>query len=360
MLDLHFIGERTVMSFNVPNTFVAGTKAKADEVNENFASLQNEINKNAQTMVGIKQDIDYIKNDFMDCIAAEIQMFGQTQKSKFSINSAHLAEDGKTPDVLDGTNPTILAFKVGGEYPVLIATNAAGESETFESIPSVDISGYTSGLYSIFLTLSGTAELFEASVYRSLKAPSSPVINDVWLMTFEPWASYKYNGVSWVEYDGIPLGTADITSGEIYELKNGEFNTQYLDSDCNFLTKRGRENISKRFESNWFTIDSKTAFTLNHNLNIKPERYTVKLLARVKSTIGNYSAGDILNLGYCNFNGNVTNSELGCILRCTNNAVTVGMGNSDYACYNDFGGTGYYGLRRDNLQYKIIVTQDVN
>ena len=286
--------------------------------------------------------------------------FGQAQKSKFSINSAHLAEDGKTPDILDGTNPEVLAFKVGGEYPVLIATNAAGESETFESISSVNLSGYTSGLYNIFLTLAGTVELFEANVYRTLKAPENPVINDVWLMTLEPWASYKYNGVSWVEYDGIPLGAVDIVSGEIYELQNGEFNTQYLDSDCNFLTERGRANISKRFESSWFTLGTKTAFTLNHNLNIKPERYTVKLFARVKTTSGNFNAGDILNLGYCNYMGNIANSELGCIIKCTNNAVTVGSGNSEFACYNDFGGTGCTAVRRDNLQYKVVVIQDVN
>jgi len=348
------------MSFNIPNTFVAGTKAKADEVNENFTSLQNEINKNAQTVLDMKKDVDYIKNDFMDDIAAEIQMFGQSQKSKFSINSAHLAADGKSPDILDDSNPSTLAFKVGGEYPVLIATNAAGESETFESIQSVSVSAFTDGLYSIFLTLGGAVELFEASVYRCPDVPQNPVINDVWLMTLEPWASYKYNGVSWVEYDGIPLGTVDILSGEIYEITNTEFNTQYLDSDCTFLTQRGRENISKRFESNWFTIGSSSSFTLNHNLNIKPEKYSVRLLARVKAAAGNYKSGDIIDTAYSNFIGNVANSELGCILKCTNTSVTIGTGNSDFHCYNDFGGNGYFALRRDNLQYKIIVTQDVN
>ncbi len=348
------------MSFNIPNTFVAGTKAKADEVNENFTSLQNEINKNAQTVIDIKKDVEYIKNDFMDDIAAEVQMISQAQKSKFSINSAHLAEDGKSPDILDDSDPEILAFKVGGEYPVLIATNAAGESETFESIESVGISGYVSGLYSIFLTLEGNVELFQASVHRCPNPPSNPVINDVWLMTLEPWASYKYNGVSWVEYDGIPLGTVDIVAGEIYELQNAEFNTQYLDSDCTFLTERGRANLSKRFESTWVTISSKSSYTFNHNLNVRPERYSVKMLIRVKAAVGNYKAGDILDVSYSNFIGNVANSELGCIFRCTSTTVTVGTGDSDYVCYNDIGGTGYYALRRDNVQYKIIVTQDVN
>ena len=348
------------MSFNIPNTFVAGTKAKADEVNENFTSLQNEINKNTQTVLDMKKDVDYIKNDFMDDIAAEVQMFSQTQKSKFSVNSANLAEDGKSPDILDDAEPTILAFKVGGEYPALIATNAAGESETFESIESKSVSGYVDGLYNIFLTIDGTVELFEASIHRSPSVPSSPVINDVWLNTLEPWVSYKYNGVSWVEYDGIPLGTVDILDGEIYRIQNTEFNTQYLDSDCSFLTERGRSNISKRYESNWFTLSSKTSFTATHNLNVDPTRYTIKLLARVRSTVGNYNSGDVLDMSYSNFMGNVANSELGCILKCTKTTVTIGSGNSDYACYNDFGGNGYYALRRDNLQYKIIITQDVN
>lgn len=31
--------------FVVPNIFVAGTKAKAQEVNENFASIQDELEK---------------------------------------------------------------------------------------------------------------------------------------------------------------------------------------------------------------------------------------------------------------------------------------------------------------------------
>ncbi len=35
-------------NFIVPNTFVPGTKAKAQEVNENFASVQEELNKKAE------------------------------------------------------------------------------------------------------------------------------------------------------------------------------------------------------------------------------------------------------------------------------------------------------------------------
>ena len=35
-------------NFVVPNTFVPGTKAKAQEVNENFTAVQNELNQKAE------------------------------------------------------------------------------------------------------------------------------------------------------------------------------------------------------------------------------------------------------------------------------------------------------------------------
>ena len=54
------------MSFNIPNTFTAGTKAKADEVNENFTSIQDELNKQTENMASIKEDVEYIRNDMFN------------------------------------------------------------------------------------------------------------------------------------------------------------------------------------------------------------------------------------------------------------------------------------------------------
>ena len=51
------------MSFNVPNIFTPGTKAKADEVNENFSSLEEEINRRNGNISEIKSEVDYIKNN---------------------------------------------------------------------------------------------------------------------------------------------------------------------------------------------------------------------------------------------------------------------------------------------------------
>ena len=54
------------MSFNIPNTFTAGTKARADKVNENFTSIQDEINKQTENINAVKEDLDYVKKEILD------------------------------------------------------------------------------------------------------------------------------------------------------------------------------------------------------------------------------------------------------------------------------------------------------
>lgn len=347
------------MSFNIPNTFVAGTKARADEVNENFISVQDEINKCTQTLTGIKETLDYIQKDMLNDYISEAEMISKSQKSKFSINYANLDEDGTRPDILEGSG-TVLNFKVGGSYPILIITNAYGDSETFEYINSVDVSGYTDGTYNVFIDLNGDAELFATRIFRSPKEPTGVIINDIWLKTMEPWSCYKFNGLSWIDYDSTPVGSITIEGGAITAVSSCGFNTQYLDSDCMFLTETGRKNISKRFETDWFSVVEKGTYTFEHNFDIDPLRLKIRLVAKVKQDFANFKAGDIIDTSYSNWAGNEANSEIGCILKFNKKTVTLGVGNSLYHCCNDFGTGGYNFLLRSNLEYKIIVTEDVN
>ncbi len=347
------------MSFNIPNTFVAGTKARADEVNENFTSVQNEINKSNQNLAQVKEDLDYIKTEMLDDFIVEARMLYKTGKSKFCINCANLSSDNKTPDVLKAQD-TALGFKVGGEFSNLTITNAYGDSKTFQYLDEVDIQGYADGGYNVFLTLEGNIELFNARIFRMPNEPKGVLINDVWLKTFEPWACYKFSGISWAEYEGVPLGNVTIAGNKITKIENSEFNSQYLDSDCRFLTQRGRENISKRFESEWFDVVPKGTYTFEHNLNLDPVRCRARIIAKVKENFGNYNAGDIVECLYSNYSGNEPNNEIGCVLKYNTNSITLGVGNSLYHCCNDFGANGYSFLLRSNVEYKVIVTQDVN
>ena len=347
------------MSFNIPNTFVAGTKARADEVNENFTSVQNEINKSNQNLAQVKEDLDYIKNEMLDDFIVEAKMLYKTGKSKFCVNYANLASDNKTPDIFKA-DCTTLGFKVGGEFPSLTITNAYGDSKTFENLDDIDIQGYTDGFYNIFLTLEGNIELFNARIFRMPNEPKGVLINDIWLKTFEPWACYKFTGISWTEYEGVPIGNIAIAEGKITKVLNFELNTQYLDSDCRFLTQRSRENISKRFESDWFDAVPKGSYDFEHNLNLDPLRCRARVIARVKEDFGNYSAGDIVETLYSNYSGNEANNEIGYILKFNANSISLGIGNSLYHCCNNFGANGYSFLLRSNVEYKIIVTQDVN
>ncbi len=347
------------MSFNIPNTFVAGTKACADEVNENFTSVQDEINKCAQTLTKMQETLDYIQNDMLEDYVSEAEMIAKSQKSKFSINYANLAPDGITPDILNGED-NILSFKVGGEYSVLIITNAFGDSETFEYIENVDISGYADGTYNVFISMNGEVELFATRMFRCPKEPSGIIINDVWLKTIEPWSCFKFNGLSWVDYDSVLIGSVTVSEGNITSVSNNGFNTQYLDSDCIFLTKTGRKNISKRFETEWFNVVEKGTYNFEHNFNIDPLRLKIRLVAKVKEDFANFRAGDIIETAYSNWAGNEANAEIGYILKFNKTSVTLGVGNSPYHCCNDFGSNGYSLLLRSNLEYKIIVTEDVN
>ncbi len=347
------------MSFNIPNIFTAGTKAKADEVNENFTSIQNELNKQSENINSVKEDVDYIKTDMLDDFISEAEMITKSAKSKFCINYSNVSTDGKTPDILS-FDENILSFKTGGAYPVLIATNAYGDSETFEYIDNLDITGYADGNYNIFLSLEGEVELFNTKIIKSPTSPTNVVIDDIWLMNLEPWSCYKFNGLSWTEFEGIPLGSLIITGGKITEVSNYTFNSQYLDADCNFITKDGRKNLSKRFESEWFTIIPKNTYVFEHKLNIDPLRYRARLVSRVINNYGNFQSGDIIETLYSNYAGNESSTEFGYILKFAQNSITIGAGNSSYHCANDFGGNGYAYLLRGNLEHKIIVTEDVN
>ena len=281
-------------------------------------------------------------------------------KSKFCINSSNSSEDGCDPDIL-AANGGVLSFKIGGEYPIMIATNAYGDSETFEGLDDIDVSGYPDGTYNLFLDLSGNVELLNATVYRGPKAPASMLLDDVWLSTLEPWSAYKSNGVSWVSYDGIPIGAITVASGQITQILNGEFNTQYLDSDCRCITQKGRENLSRRYESSWFQVMPKNVYTFEHNLNKDPLHYRARIVCRVKEARGNFNQGDIIEALYSNYAGNEANTEVGILLKFDKNTVTIGIGNAIYHCMNDMGGNGCCTtVSRSLVTYKVIVTEDVN
>ncbi len=346
------------MSFNIPNVFTAGTKAKADEVNENFSAVQEELNKQNEGINALKEDMKYVKEDMFNDFISEAETINKTSTSKFCINCANLASDGKTPDILS-FDESILSFKIGGAYPVLTGTNAFGDSETFEYIDNVDTTGYADGSYNIFLSLEGNVELFNTKIIKSTFKPSSVVIDDIWLMTLEPWCCYKFNGVSWIEFEGIPLGSVTISNSSITGVSNYTFNSQYLDADCNFITDAGRSNLSKRAESVWFKLLPKATYTFQHNLNINPLRYRARFVSKVLSNASNFQTGDIIETIYSNYSGTEASTELGYILKFTENSVTISAGNAAIHCANNIGGEGYGFLQKSNLDHKIIVTEDI-
>ncbi len=155
--------------FSIPNIFTAGTKAKAYEVNENFAAVKDAINDNADSIAANAQNLtsleDYVDGDFKDELENLIE---SVSKINFCVNSA------QNPLLaINSTNSSILDFNVndGTTYKPLIATPAPGAAFELTSIPSLNMSTYASGTYNIFVDETGNTEAYKNTIYAQATEP---------------------------------------------------------------------------------------------------------------------------------------------------------------------------------------------
>lgn len=171
-------------NFKVPYEFVAGTKAKAEEVNTNFSAIKEELNK--------KLDIS---NDGYITIKDAISDNQPITKSQFNISKeelkteitkkiqnkelkkAFLFESGNTnsnirPDLLDIEDNTKIVFKVDDiNYKTLKGVLA--DSTDFErvSIPDLPVSNLSDGTYNLFVGKEGVCLPIANTIYRQKVEP---------------------------------------------------------------------------------------------------------------------------------------------------------------------------------------------
>lgn len=87
-----------------------------------------------------------------------------------------------------------------------------------------------SGDVNIFVKEDETLEYFTNTIYKQKAQPSSPVTDDVWLNTsVMPLTAKKYNGTSWDNYSGIPIGVATLSGGEIASIESFPYNQNGYD-----------------------------------------------------------------------------------------------------------------------------------
>ncbi len=225
-------------NFIVPNTFIPGTKAKAQEVNENFTSIQNELNTKAtktgdvtqpffvapaieDNQATTKKQIEKIIEDTKSNLFSEIE---KNDLCLFALNG-NVNEDGKAYLIdFSGMN---LSFLVGGSYPNLLG-NIQGASVEITSVEAFSLSGYVDGTYNIFVNKDGEITALANKIYIQPKEPTM-VINDIWVDTsVYPNKIKQFNGTEKVLFEKIFIGKVIIKASQIESVSTNPYKSKMV------------------------------------------------------------------------------------------------------------------------------------
>lgn len=222
------------MTFTIPNIFIAGKKAVALEVNENFNVIKNELNRQSENLnitSGLAEKTDtYVNGELKE----ELKNLIKTAKASFCVNSGNKNANGEA-DLLaiDSISPMRVIFKIGdgqtGNMPNVIYSNYKGEQSTRANLPAVNMTGKTDGTYNIFAKISGSPYALNNKIYRQTKRPEM-LADDIWMdISTIPVRALQYNGVEDVEFNDVPLGQVTIKEGALNSTLTFPYNQNGFD-----------------------------------------------------------------------------------------------------------------------------------
>ena len=152
-------------NFKTPYTFIAGTKAKAEEVNGNFDAIKDELNKkldkNEDGTVVVKEatsDNQAINKKQLDDKVEELDVKFSKITSTIEYKKSFLVESGNTNscgevDLLDIDDISKVAFKVDENvnYKPLKCVLANSDSFELNSIEDLSVGELADGVYNLFI-----------------------------------------------------------------------------------------------------------------------------------------------------------------------------------------------------------------
>ena len=165
--------------------------------------------------------------------------------TKFTVNSGN-TDSNNEPNILD-TNGTDIYFNFGAGTP-LVVSPAYNDKYTIYSNSAIEIIddaglaiqsyyGETAdGTYTICINDTDKdnnnekLDYFKLEIMKNIFISQSQPLSqkgNIWLDTsIEPFKAKWYNGSSWVEYHGVPLGEAEISNVTISSVSSYTFNKQ--------------------------------------------------------------------------------------------------------------------------------------
>ena len=317
-------------NFLVPNTFVPGTKAKAQDVNENFSAVQNELNLKAEKTGDINQTFTIApaseshhaitKGQVETIINDSVQELQKDIATPFCIEQGYTDENGN-PAIISAEG-TVINFNVDDSttYGSIIACPANNQEKfTVKNLNSIDVSSYTDGTYNVFVNKEETAYLLNNTIYVQKSTPVEPTLNCIFEDTSKlPISVKKFNGTEWELFNDVHLGSIVILNGEITTI------------------------INQHYNNNWA---NKTATDISTASSIRPA-------VIIENYINENSWYRIFSDGWC---------EQGGVNPCKNNAVTTltllkTMKSTNYTILTSLGGYTNLGDWGDNVGGSALTT----
>lgn len=258
------------MSFNIPHEFIAGTKAKAQEVNENFSAIADGIDQIYADILTEKNELNHsisVLDDKIDVTDNKIETFlgDFSECTHFCINRAKLDVSGN-PAVLSN-NSNVISFDVDNDNP-LYATTCEGNYFSLSSIDDITLPTLTDGTYTVYIDSEGTTYYHSSSPTLVNKLPDLPSLNQICILSKqEPLAVYEYNGEDWEITKKVPVGQFTSTSGTISNVLTYKYNQNGYNININSYTQDFSEAGWCKLPNNFILQWGKYSFSANEVIN---------------------------------------------------------------------------------------------
>ncbi|HNW25235.1 MAG TPA: hypothetical protein PLG15_05075 [Candidatus Gastranaerophilaceae bacterium] len=223
--------------------FVPGTKAKAQEINENFQAVSIALSEKADkagnstqafNVAAATTSTNAINKSQLDSLSTDLNSKINAAETRFCVKSGNVTNGAG--DLLSYSSMSV-SFKVGGSYPSLIISNARGTFATFTSVGTLSMSGKPNGAHNVFISTSGNVYSLANNIYKQATRPTL-VEGDIWLNTsVEPLKAIKYTSGTDVEFLDIPLGKVTIAGGVITAVETFPYNQNDYDITLNSAIK---------------------------------------------------------------------------------------------------------------------------
>lgn len=276
-------------NFVVPNIFIPGTKAKAQEVNENFLAIVDKLNTKSDS--GGDKDVQFLVSTASEANHAvpksQVEsLLNELKRRFFSVSCLLFPMNGYTNNLGEaevvGISASNLYFNVGTAYKNLEFNIKGVDYELFH-IDNFDITGFADGDYNIFVDKDGEVSVIKNKIYVQPQKPSL-LIGDIWVDTScSPAKILQSEGSSLVDFEKIAIGSFTIENSVVKNLISYPFNYKFVTGVNNNLPATVTETYTNG--DSWYRLWSDGWLEQGGSITTVTEDFvTIQLLKPYKDT----------------------------------------------------------------------------